>query len=347
MELNYLELIMAKPVAVLISDVHYNLQTLDLAGKAMRMAIDKSNELYVPIIVAGDLHDSKANLRAECVNAMLETFKLIKCECYILIGNHDLINEKSCDNSLEFLDSLQDSVRLVRDFPKLAFTPVRCIAYHSDLNKLRTHLKTIPKGSIVVMHQGLKGTNAGEYYSDLTAITPEDVAGLRVISGHYHTRQTIDLPEGGRWDYIGNPYTLNYGEAKDPEKGYQILYDDGSLEFVPTNLRKHIVMQLNALDAIQNKGCIPPQNDDLILIKLHGTKEQLSLVTKDKVRSNIKGLTRDFRLDLIPLEQRADNSQLHQAVELTQSEQFDKLIDSLTNTSPEAKERLKSTWKSL
>ena len=62
------------PVAILISDVHYNINTLKLADAAMQMAIDEANKLSVPLIVAGDLHDTKANLRGECVNAMLSTF---------------------------------------------------------------------------------------------------------------------------------------------------------------------------------------------------------------------------------------------------------------------------------
>lgn len=63
-----------KPEAVLISDIHYNIQTLPLADAAVNMAITKANQLGVPLIVCGDLHDTKANLRGECVNAMLETF---------------------------------------------------------------------------------------------------------------------------------------------------------------------------------------------------------------------------------------------------------------------------------
>ena len=81
---------MANPRAVLISDVHYNLQTLPLADAAMRQAIQKANELQVPLIVAGDLHDTKANLRGECINAMLETFNTCEQDIYFLIGNHDL-----------------------------------------------------------------------------------------------------------------------------------------------------------------------------------------------------------------------------------------------------------------
>ena len=80
---------MSKPIAVLISDVHYNLTTLPLADAAMRQAIAEANSLGVPLIVAGDLHDTKANLRGECVNAMIEAFAMLDHGCYILRGNHD------------------------------------------------------------------------------------------------------------------------------------------------------------------------------------------------------------------------------------------------------------------
>ena len=40
---------MKKPVAVIISDVHYSLKTLELADAAMRLAIAKANNLDVPV----------------------------------------------------------------------------------------------------------------------------------------------------------------------------------------------------------------------------------------------------------------------------------------------------------
>ena len=63
------------PIAVLISDVHYNLQNLKVADAAMNLAIDKALDLGIDLIVAGDLHDTKANLRGECVSVMRKTFK--------------------------------------------------------------------------------------------------------------------------------------------------------------------------------------------------------------------------------------------------------------------------------
>src|SRR6202034_1760988 len=150
---------MGYPVAVIISDVHYNLTNLELADKAMRLAINKANVLEVPLIVAGDLHDTKANLRGECVNAMIETFGIYSRGVQIIIisGNHDRINEKSEIHSLNFLKAYQ----LVIDKPT-KILGLHLIPYQSDIDDLKRYINKIDTGSIIVMHQGLVGSNMGD-----------------------------------------------------------------------------------------------------------------------------------------------------------------------------------------
>lgn len=330
-----------KPKAVLISDIHYNLTTLPLADAAMRQAITKANSLQVPLIVAGDLHDTKANLRAECVNAMIETFKLADQKPIVLVGNHDKVNEKSEEHSLNFLDPYVDLISRPELKIKL---DIWFIPYQHSVDSFKSYLRLIPKADTIIVHQGIVGSNSGEYIQDKSAITKDDVAGFRVISGHYHTRQTINLPDGGKWDYIGNPYTLNYGEANDPEKGFQILMDDGSLEFVPTNLRKHIVLT----DSIDKAPMLNPAKtnlNDLVWVKFTGSKEELSRVNKEFIRKRWPQITGEFRLDLIPTDTETkapDNKQ-----SMTQAQLLDSMIDSLTNTTDDIKTRLKSKWKDL
>jgi DNA repair exonuclease SbcCD nuclease subunit len=325
-----------KPIAVLTSDVHYNVQTLPLADAAMRQAIAKANSLNVPLIVAGDLHDTKANLRAECINAIQETFASADIQPYVLRGNHDSVNEKSIEHALNFLAGLAVIVDIPQFHPTLN---LNLIPYQYDPLVFKT---LVSHGTINIVHQGITGSHSGEYIQDKSAITRQDVAGFRVISGHYHTRQTIDLPNGSKWDYIGNPYTLNYGEANDPEKGFQILMDDGSLEFVPTNLRKHIVLEQSVYDVEgPNKSF---SDKDLVWVKLSGTKEELISYNKGKVSRQF-GISQPFRLDLISTDtetQVPDNKQ-----NMTQGELLDSLIDSLTNTSDDVKGRLKNKWKDL
>lgn len=352
---------MNKPIAILISDIHYNIHTLPLADAAMRLAIAKANELQVPLIVAGDLHDTKANMRAECVNAMLETFALLKADCFILRGNHDQINEKSEEHSLNFLIqkgiwsqySSQGKIsRQVVDKPRLWGTSnTYLIPYHHDPVELQSYLKTLSKGSTLIMHQGVQGSLADDYIIDKSALPKEAFKDFRVISGHYHTRQDIKCGRPrqgavGMFSYIGNPYTLGFGEANHPRKGFQILMDDGTLEFIPTNLRKHVIHECEAKSALSQMAFpinwIAPS--DLVWIKVSGTKEELTLVTKKSIgdRCGIFG-DFDFRLDLIP----TDTTTEAPKEQLSDVALLDSLIDSLTNTTDERKERLKSLWKGL
>lgn len=348
---------MSKPVAVLISDVHYNLHTLELADAAMRQAVYKANYLEVPLIVAGDLHDSKANMRAECINAMLATFDLLTVEAYILVGNHDKINEKSSEHSLNFLSKetnldvdgyTSEFGRFIIDKPGFVNSvavnrmSTHLIPYQSNPDDLKNYLKRIDKGSTIIIHQGIQGSNSGDYIQDKSAITKEDVEDFRVISGHYHARQDIKCGRPrkgavGLFSYIGNPYTLNFAEANDPEKGYQILMDDGLLEFVPTKLRKHVVIDTPVYDLVAIPYIHKP--GDLLWFKVRDSKEELSTINKQLISANY-GIEDGFKLELIP----TDKKQATQPKQSSKVEQLDGLIER-SATSTECKERLKQLWR--
>jgi len=328
-----------KPIAVLISDVHYNVHTLPLADAAMRQAIINANALGVTLVVLGDLHDSKANMRGECVNAMIETFKLCSRPPVVMVGNHDRLNEKAPAHALNFLEPYA----MVVDQPKYIHPLGTFIPYQHDTDAA---LYAIPDKDLVFMHQGLTGSDSGEYIQDKSAIPASDIEAKRIISGHYHTRQTINLPNGGTWDYLGNPYTLTYAEANDPPKGFQILYADGSLEFVPTNLRKHVIIELMVGDLDQDKAALwryDLQPNDLLWLKVTGDKEHLR-ITKAQVAKWL-GIPETFRLDLIPTDTTTSDPDPRQ--NLSQGPLFDSLIDSLSATSDERKARLKALWKAL
>jgi len=343
------ELPKSKPIAVLISDIHYSVPTLELADAAMRQAIAKANELRIPLIVAGDLHDTKANMRAECVNAMLETFSLADIKPYVLVGNHDRVNEKSKEHSLNFLNKYANIINRFR-YPKSHTFMDRLwlVAYEHDLSTLKMYLKDVPRDSILIMHQGIQGSDSGEYIQDHSALTKENVAKFRVISGHYHKRQTIVLPDGGKWDYIGNPYTLNFGEASDPEKGFQILMEDGTLEFVPTNLRKHVIIthNLQTNESEWSSGPIKAGGgiNDLVLVKVLGTKELLNKFDKEKWLRHA-GVPHNAKIDLISVDSETRYNKKTNI--MTQNEILDDLIDSKQDLSQNKKEELKKLWKNL
>lgn len=331
---------MSRPVAVIISDVHYSLQTLELADAALRQALKLSRELSIPLIVSGDLHDSKANMRAEVVNRMIETFKTKDRLVIILRGNHDQINEKSQEHALNFLTPYV--TRIISDPMRL--DDQYFIPYQHDIKKMRQILSQIPSGSQIIMHQGIEGSNSGEYYMDKSALSFEDVKDFRVISGHYHARQDIKTGHPrkgavGLFSYVGNPYTLNFGEANDPEKGFQILMDDGTLEFIPTNLRKHIIYEW---DLTKEASPLIYNKEDLLWMKISGPREWVEKITKKDIAIKLN-LEIPFKLDLIPLK---TDFIVEKKSNITQGELLDQMIDSMKDTSDEKKLRLKELWKS-
>jgi DNA repair exonuclease SbcCD nuclease subunit len=202
------------------------------------------------------------------------------------------------------------------------------------------------------MHQGCQGSQAGDYIQDKTALPAEAYADFRVISGHYHTRQDIDTGKGNTFSYIGNPYTLNFAEANDPKKGFQILHEDGVLTFVPTNLRRHAIFnveQARKPGTWQITGKTPIEDlrqIDIVKVKLQAPREVLNGMSKEKVVKIMPELTgMEFRLELIPVDQNATPQEKRQNLSL--SDNLDSIIDSTTNTTDEQKTRVKGLWREL
>lgn len=333
---------MTKPIAVVIGDIHFTLNTLDLASAALKQAVAKAKELEVPLIINGDTLDTKAVMRAECVNAFLACLDYTVIT-YVNVGNHDMINEKAeGEHALNFLNGW-DNVVLV-DYAWPISHEVMIVPYSSP-EILKSVLVTYAKAAILVVHQGLYGADMGHYTTDKTSLKPEDFAGRRVIASHYHKRQDIDLPGGGLWSYIGNPYTLSFGEANDPSKGFAVLFEDGSLEHVDTNLRRHITFDLNiADDPWGGNGVIT--EDDLVRIRIRGPASELDRINKAGVLSCLdipQGTS--VRFDLIP-----DAAQPIGEEQLTPSDTpadvLDTLIDALPD-SGEHKEKLKALWRTI
>lgn len=333
---------MSKPIAVIAGDIHYNLNNLAVADKGTRMAIDKANELGIPFIANGDTWDQKANLRAECVNAMIETFKTAIIPPYINIGNHCKIHAKSIDHSLNFL---RPYAHVIDEPTYVKELQSHIIPYQDDPAKLKKYLASLPAGSRLIAHQGVTGSNMGDYILDHSAINKEVLASFRTILSHYHQRQDIEcgpLSDNnvGLATYIGSLYTTSFGEAQDLPKGFQVLYDDGSLEFIPTNLRKHRIIEidLNSPNAKASMGRV----DDILWFKIKGTQEQLAKFNKQSFKEQNPHFA-NFKLELILDEQASDKTV--EPVSQTKGQVLDGLIDSLTNTTVIQKQRLKTLWK--
>lgn len=332
-----------RPIAVLISDVHYSLNTLDLADKAFREAIDCAGQLHVPLIDCGDITNDKAIIRAEVANQMIETMKYAKdkrVDIFLLVGNHSLINEKdNTRHSLNFLEPfccIVDQVK--RDFI-LSFMP-----YASEFPSSLEMDLAYP----IIMHQGVKGAFMGDYIQDKSSVDPSLFAGFTVFSGHYHRHQQIvnGIPlkshEGPVYGpntitYVGNPYTLSFGEANDPLKGFLILYSDYSFERVVLNYRRHVIHEMKLGDDLPKL-----RGEDLLLLKVEGPLSELKKINKKEWGERILGHSH-FRLEIVPTDTPQPKFDVSK---MTDHEIFDTIIDATGETSTQ-KAFLKSLWREL
>ncbi len=336
-----------RPIAVLISDVHYNLNTLQIADDCMRLAIDEASSARLPLVVMGDLNDTKAIIRGEVANALIKTLEYAESQIgrkkvLILVGNHDKLSEKGVAHSLEFLKPYAQVIE-EPEHVNLSECYVKVIPYQSTRGAFKAALEELDavEGDIILCHQGILGADMGGYVQDHSAIAPEDIQYAIVVSGHYHKHHSV-----GNLTYVGNPYTLTFGEANDGPKGFCILFDDGTLEQLPIAARKHVVIDITAkeLDEAAEVGADPfprPNPGDLVWLKLRGLAGELEGLDKKHLAQFIGH--ESFKLDKIvdkveTAEPEADKS--------TDEEIMDFLIDQSNEAEPLRKD-LKALWREL
>lgn len=332
----------SKPRAVLISDIHFTVDTLERASSSLRAALALANQLIVPLIICGDTLDSKAIIRAECSNELLKIIEqapTIVDNTYVLVGNHDLLNEKSSETSLEFLRNT--FCTLVTEPYFDAYLGMALIPYQSSQERLKQFLSTLPLGTTIIAHQGIKTAYMGHYSQDTSSLEPEVFDGYRVISGHYHKRQDIKCGKTGLFSYVGNPYTLTFAEAEDGPKGIRVLHEDGTLDFIDLNLPRHrkFYCKFEELESFISSH----SEEDKIWLVVKGKKSDLDTINKKTLGNNLFG-TEDYKLELVVED--TSVAVRDSKPDISNTELLDELIAS-TKENEYRKAYLKALWRSL
>lgn len=324
-----------KPIFVAISDIHFNLNTLPVASAALKAALAKAEDLGIPLVIAGDLNDTKAIIRAEIMNAILEIISVAKTKVYVLRGNHDQISEKAEDHGLNYLKPFATIVDKSESIePNILLVP-----YQTQGDNLVNIVEAHKGTKIVVCHQGFLGADMGDYIQDKTSITPDRVKNYQVISGHYHRHQTL-----GTVTYIGSPYTITFGEANDGPKGFLVVNSDGSFTREILGLRRHWILEG---DVSENGVTLDSRHTeikpgDLVRIKLKGSRAVLDKVDKDELYERCHRPA-VFKIDKIY----NDTAQVtKEDKKLSIPELFDKIIDNDCDSDSD-RTYLKQLWREI
>jgi hypothetical protein len=229
-----------------------------------------------PVIILGDLFDTKEIIRGKIFNYVCQRLSSSKLKFVILVGNHDWFNLDCADHSLKAL-KLFDNVTVV-DQP-LKMGKVGFLPYYEDLARFKKDAKALGVKRLFI-HQGVVGFDYGNGLladgSGHGEIEAEALSGFEtVISGHFHKYATK-----GNLTFLGTPFSKDFGETDQVK--YIGIFDDqtGVLELVKTPFPRHQTFDVR-LGPNPNEDVVKVYNDkgnNIYRFRLIGTELQISQV---------------------------------------------------------------------
>lgn len=247
-----------QPVALLFNDIHISKDNISEFqanwNEALQICKDKG---ISDMIIGGDLWLSRSAQTLDVLMAVRQAImKATSQGLYLTIaeGNHCKVNQESplgyshifseypnvdVVDSYTVMDIGDDAVLYIMGyFPENG-------SFIERLQQLIEHDLDISKQSVLYIHEGIRGGLAtpSDHELPTNIFEPFDA----VLVGHYHDRKQV---VGTRIEYIGSSRQHNFGE--DEEKGYTVLFDDGTYEFIKNqaNVRyKTLAIDVKELDS--------------------------------------------------------------------------------------------------
>ena len=228
------------PCLLLLNDIHISKDNIPAFKANWQEAIDICRKMDVKeIAIGGDLFFSRAAQTLDVLLAVHDAL-LTAAEHGIHVtiaeGNHDKVNQENergychvfdqhsnvlvCDEyvSLPLGDDCRFVLHMMGYFPEDG-------TFCTRLDRLKEEALDPKRLNFLYIHEGINGALAQPNDKELPAKIFEDFD--KVFVGHYHNRTIIDKT---RIEYIGSSRQHNFGE--DEEKGYTVIYTDGSHEFI-------------------------------------------------------------------------------------------------------------------
>lgn len=282
-----------KPIALLINDLHIAKDNIFEFEKNWNEALKICEEYDIKrIYVGGDIFTTR-NVQhlmpLLTVMRCLERTTLKGIETTIAFGNHDCPVYGEKDSWCDVLGYV-DGVKIVNDFMITSVGDVAfaMIAYFPEETMMVGKLKELDNmlgelgvecyDTVLYLHSGIHGA-LGDM--DIPNEMPQEPLQKyrKVLCGHYHNRTTI--PETNI-EYIGSSRAHNFGE--DEEKGYTLLYADGSTSFVKNEVNTRYVTEDVMLDNLSDWKSVYDEQYK-VRLRIHCKAAEADTVNKEELIS--------------------------------------------------------------
>lgn len=262
------------PIALLVNDIHISKDNIPEFQKNWDEAIDICQRRGIQeIIIGGDLWQSRSAQPLDVLMAVRQAIiKASNQDIYITIaeGNHCKVDQESI-LGYSHIFSEYPKVSVIDDYIIIGLgdkVDLFVMSYFPEDGSFTKRLQQLlavdfkeDRKNILYIHEGINGGLATPSEKELPAsiFQPFDA----VLVGHYHNRKKIP---NTHIEYIGSSRQHNFGE--DEEKGYTILFEDGSYEFVKNQVNtRYKVVSLDAQD-LQSKDIADIKTDSDVPYKL-------------------------------------------------------------------------------
>lgn len=248
---------MKKAVALLINDIHVSKDNIAEFHKNWDEALNicQSNGIEY-LIVGGDMWMSRSSQTLNTLlavrEAILKATKQYNLYVIIANGNHDLVDQEAL-LGYNHIFSDYESVEVIGEYTEIDLSDefsLYIMSYFPENGSFIERLSSLQQNysiddkekNVLYIHEGIRGGLATPSDDELPANIFKSFDS--VLVGHYHNRKQIP---GTQIEYIGSSRQHNFGE--DEEKGYTILYSDGSTKFIKNEVnQRYKVIEVDVAD---------------------------------------------------------------------------------------------------
>nr|DAE12610.1 MAG TPA: putative DNA double strand break repair [Siphoviridae sp. ctOCb13] len=286
---------MKEAIALFINDIHVNKDNIaefNQNWKEMLSVCKREN--IADIVIGGDVFTSRASQTLATLLAVKAALtEAVRQGIYITIGegNHDKTDQEAIEGynhlwvGLKGIDVVDTHkalywegcdfcLLLMSYFPENgSFLEKLDIAVADTLSQYPQFKQN---DIILYIHEGVHGA-LGDFEID-GELPQEPLLGFKaVVCGHYHNRVKIKKTN---IEYIGSSRQANFGE--DEEKGYTILYADGSYGFVKNEVNmRYQTIELDAKNV--DKYTLDIDDRYRYKVKVRCNERQAKLFDKQKL----------------------------------------------------------------
>jgi exonuclease SbcD len=230
-----------KPTQVIITDLHLDKNNTSYVESLMEEVVSYCLDSDIEeITLLGDSFTDRSSQKLEVLLSFKRIVKIVtrnNINLFVIPGNHDKV---ILDNDSSYLDIFDIERCYILRKPYNVDDGE--IHYHYlpyyNTEKTEELIKQIKcdkdNKHILFCHLAIDGVknNDGSIVSDSISLKELEKFSI-VFTGHYHDRTVV----GENVVYIGSLFPHNYGE--DNDKGFCVLYDDGTFEFKLVNFKKY------------------------------------------------------------------------------------------------------------